>query len=512
MRFGKRQSGQPRLNRPGLVTAPARVTETHISTLFFVGERVYKMRKPVQFGFLDFRRRIDRRTDCEREVTLNRRLAPDVYIGVADLVLEGVPIDHMVVMRRMPETRCLAFLARQGAVLDPWLRQVAEALVSFHKVAERSPEISAGATGDALRRIWQDSFTETSSYVGTVLDGTREADIRRLVGRWLDGRGPLLDARIASGRVCDGHGDLQAEDIFCVDDGVRILDCIEFSDTLRHCDVCADVTFLVMDLERLGRVEAAIRLLSDYQELADDRFPPTLVHHYLACHAYVRAKVACLRSAQGADGAGAEAKGLQTLALDHLRRARVKLVLVGGLPGCGKSTLAAGIAAATGLKLLRSDALRQGVSQPAAEAITIAGGISGYCEGRYHPTVTAIVYEELLRRAEHSLRLGESVVLDASWIAAPWREAARSVADRTSSDLIELRCHANPDDAAARIARRLSEHVDLSEATPEVGVAMARTMDPWPSATVIDTSISEPKEAVSQALGALERPVGMTSG
>jgi len=511
MRFGKQESGQPHVNQPGLSTAPASVTETHISTLFFVGERVYKMRKPVQFGFLDFRRRINRRTDCEREVTLNRRLAPDVYIGVADLVLEGEPIDHMVVMRRMPETRCLALLARQGAVLGPWLRQVAEALVSFHKEAERSPEISAGASDDALRSIWQDSFAETSSYVGTILDGTRENEIRRLVGRWLDGRGPLLDARIASGGVCDGHGDLQAEDIFCIDDGVRILDCIEFSDRLRHCDVCADVTFLAMDLERLGRVEAAIRFLGDYQELADDRFPPTLVHHYLACHAYVRAKVACLRSAQGADGAEAEAKGLQTLALDHLRRARVKLVLVGGLPGCGKSTLAAGIAAAAGLTVLRSDAIRRGVSEPAAEAATTAGGTPGYCEGRYHPTVTATVYQELLRRAEHSLGLGESVVLDASWIAAPWREAARSVADRTASDFIELRCHANPEDAAARVSRRLSEHADPSEATPEVGVAMGRSMDPWSSAIVIDTSKSEPREAVAQALDALERSDEMTS-
>ena len=149
--------------------------------------------------------------------------------------------------------------------------------------------------------------------MGTVLDGTREADIRRLVGRWLDGRGPLLDARIAAGRVCDGHGDLQAEDIFCIDDGVRILDCIEFSEQLRHCDVCADVTFLVMDLERLGRVEAAIQLLDDYQELADDRFPPT--RRSLPRVRRGRPRQGGLSpSAQGADGAGAEAKGLQTLA------------------------------------------------------------------------------------------------------------------------------------------------------------------------------------------------------
>ena len=118
---------------------------------------------------------------------------------------------------------------------------------------------------------------------------------------------------IASGCVCDGHGDLQAEDIFCLDDGVRILDCIEFSDKLRHCDVCADVTFLVMDLERLGNKEAAVQLLSEYQRLAGDQFPDTLIHHYCASHAYVRAKVACLRSAQGAAGAPAEARHLQAI-------------------------------------------------------------------------------------------------------------------------------------------------------------------------------------------------------
>ncbi len=505
MRFGKRKSGQLDVNQPGASGTSARVVETHISTIFFVGERVYKMRKPVQFDFLDFRRRINRRTDCEREVALNRRLAPDVYLGVADLVLDGKPIDHMVVMRRLSENRCLAALARRGDALEPWVQRVAEALVSFHQEAERSPAISADASGEALRSIWRDSFAETSSYVGTILDGAREAEIRHLVIRWLDGRNPLLDDRIASQRVCDGHGDLQAEDIFCLDDGVRILDCLEFSDRLRHCDVCADVTFLAMDLERLDRADAANRLLSDYQELTDDRFPQTLIHFYLACHAYVRAKVACLRSAQGADDANVEANALQALTLDHLRSARVRMVLVGGLPGCGKSTLAAGVAAAADLTVLRSDAIRQGVGEPMSAAITTHVGPSGYGEGRYQSAVTATVYGELLRQAEHHLGKGESVVLDASWIAASWRDAARLVADRTSSDFIEVRCDANPGDAAARVARRLSEHTDVSEATPEIGVAMGRSMDPWSSAVVINTSLLGPGEAVARALDVLER-------
>jgi aminoglycoside phosphotransferase family enzyme/predicted kinase len=489
--------------RSGSEVWQTKLVETHISTLFFVGDRVYKVRKPVQFGFLDFRSRTARQEDCEREVSLNRRLAPDVYLGVADLSVEGRLVDHMVVMRRMPQDRQLATLAGRGADLDPCLHRVAETLVTFHGRAERSPAISADATDTALRGLWQESFDETDSFVGSILDGDDETEIRALVARWIEGRKPLLDARITSGRVCDGHGDLQAEDIFCLDDGVRILDCIEFSDRLRHGDVCADVTFLAMDLERLGRPGAATRFLLDYQRLAGDPFPDTLVHHYCGSRAYVRAKVACLRSLQEPDGSRQEARQLQRLALDHLRRARVRLVLVGGLPGCGKTTLATGLADATGWTVLRSDEIRRQVGDPAIDSSP--GETLGYREGRYGPAATASVYQELLRRAEHWLGLGQSVVLDASWTDNSWRDAARSLADRTCSDLAELQCEAAPTLAADRIARRLEYHADISEATPEIGRAMSRTADPWPSATVVDTTALAPDEAVTRALFALSR-------
>jgi predicted kinase len=315
----------------------------------------------------------------------------------------------------------------------------------------------------------------------------------------------LFDARIASGCACDGHGDLQADDIFCLDDGVRILDCIEFSDQLRHCDVCADVTFLVMDLERLGHTEEAAQLLADYQELAGAEFPDALIHHYCASHAYVRAKVACLRSAQGVRAAQAEARKFQAVALDHLRKGRVRMVLVGGLPGTGKSTLAGGLAAATGWTVLRSDQIRQSLSEPGAvQAPPSQAGVPGHLMGRYSPSVTAEVYQQLLRQAEQALGLGESVILDASWIDADWRDAAREVADRTSSDLVPLCCEASPEEADTRISRRLAEQADVSEATPEVRRAMSGLMDPWPGSDVIDTSVATPEQAVERALGAVQ--------
>jgi hypothetical protein len=496
------QGGEPENGEAGAQgeAGRARVVETHVSLLFFVGDRVYKLRKPVAFEFLDFRQREARREDCQREVALNSRLAPDAYLGVADIQMDGVFVDHMVVMRRMPDERRLARMASDGADLAREARSVAKTLADFHSKAARSSEISSAATREALQANWEANFAETEPFVGAILDGQVEAEIHRLVEQWLKGREQLLSDRIASGRVCDGHGDLQAEDIFCLDDGIRILDCIEFSDRLRFCDVIADVAFLAMDLERLGRPEVATRFLSDYQEFSGDRFPDSLVHHYSASRAYVRAKVACLRSRQGAPEAAGEAVRLQALALSHLRQARVNVVLVGGLPGSGKSTLAAGLGATNRWPVLRSDDIRWEMGRTADDESP-----PGYLMARYTPAHTAEVYEELLQRAARQLERGESVILDASWIDQHRRDEGRRVADRTSSNLIEFCCKVHADEAIARIERRLSQHADVSEATPEVRVAMEQSMDTWPSATLIDTSGVTPEQSLALALDALAK-------
>ena len=473
------------------------VIETHVSTLFFVDDRVYKLRKKLQFGFLDFRRRETRYKDCHREVMLNRRLAPDVYMGVADLRLNGELIDHMVVMRRLPEERRLAYLARQGDDLGEWVRKVAETMDTFHRNAQRSPEMSEAATGPALQEGWDTNFSETAPFVGKILAPEVDEEIRGLVHHWIQGRQPLFDARIAADRICDGHGDLQAEDIFCLDEGVRILDCIEFSDQLRYGDVCTDMAFLAMDLERLGRIDAAKQLLGHYQFLANDRFPASLVHHYIASRAYVRAKVACLRVTQGNEASRNEARQLHSLALAHLRQGQVKLVLIGGLPGSGKSTVAAEVARTLGWSTVRSDDVRHTM------ALTVAETRQGYSLGRYTPAATAAVYNELLRQAQQLLMRGESVILDASWVDVKWRFAAQEVASQTESNLVQLCCYAEADVADTRIVRRTLRNRDVSEATPDVRQAMQEVMDPWPSAIVIDTTGSLVGESATRVLDIL---------
>jgi uncharacterized protein len=491
---------EPSVLAPGTWSGPpVGVAETHISVLFFVGDRVYKLKKPVATGFLDFSTREARLEDCRREVDLNRRLAADVYLGVADIVSSrGDPIDHLVVMRRLPNERRLASLVRGHEDVTPCLRQVAHLVATFHAAAARSEEIAASASVEAVLRRWTDNFAEMQPFVGPVLDPGASARIEELVTGYLAGRGPLLDTRRASGRVCDGHGDLQAEDVFCLDDGPRILDCIEFDDGLRYGDVLADVAFLAMDLERLDALPAAEAFLANYRDLSGDTFASSLADHYWAYRAHVRAKVACLRHAQGDADAGAEASRLLDLCLAHLERARIRLVLIGGLPGTGKSTLAAGIAGATGWTVLRSDELRKELAglRPGDRAD------AHYGEGLYTTEATAATYEELLARARVALRLGEPVVLDASWTDSHWRAVAADAARETASELVELQCVAPQSVASARIVERRSIGRDASDADPQVATAMAEGADPWPSAADVDTSAS-PEDALSQALGLL---------
>ncbi len=478
---------------------PAAVRETHISTVFFVGDRVYKLKKPVTLDFIDLSTPSARARLCQREVALNRRLAPDVYLGVVEVIgTDGVPCDSMVVMRRMPDERRLSTLVRQQGRSDDCLREVARVIASFHAKAETSPLIAQAGTIEVVRAHWESNLATMQPFVGTVLDVDVSARVAALAHRYLDGRARLFGTRIEEGKVRDGHGDLLADDIFCLDDGPRILDCIEFDDQLRYGDVLADVAFLAMDLERSGAPESGVRFLGWYREFSGETYPATLAAHYIAYRAHVRAKVACLRSAQGDVSAGAEAAQLLELAHDHLRLGRVVLALVGGLPGTGKSTLAVDLADRLGWSVLRSDEIRKdlkGIGHTIRRDDAFGAGL-------YDARSTAATYEALLGRARTMLQLGEPVILDASWNSDEWREAARAIAADTAADLVELRCDAPTDTTRQRLVVRAASDADASDATAAIAARMAEAADDWPTAVMIDTSRTR-EQSVATALARL---------
>jgi hypothetical protein len=480
-------------------TAPwVELAETHSAVVFFVGDRAYKLKKPVQFDFLDFSTPELREDALRRELVLNRRIAPDVYLGVAEVHdVDGRVLDHLLVMRRLPSDRRLAALVRSHSVADEDLRAVARVVATFHAGAVRNRSIAAAGSAASIRAKLDADLDEVRELPAGLLPSDTVEEIARRATGYVAGRSRLFEQRVAAGWICDGHGDLLTDDVFLLPDGPRVLDCLDFSDELRYGDVIADVAFLAMDLEHFGTVALAERFIDLYCELSGEHHPRSLVDYYIAFRALIRAKVSALRHEQGDETARRTAIELLDVARGRLRRGRVMLTVIGGAPGTGKSTVARGLADRNGWVLLRSDVVRKELAGLDPRARTAAA----FGTGLYSADRTARVYDEVLARARIALELGESVVVDASWADAAHRAAAVAVATATSSDLLELRCDVDVTIADERLRRRLLLGGDPSDADPVVAAEIRARATPWPTAIVVDTSGSR-DAAVDQAIAA----------
>jgi len=485
----------------------AAVSETHSAVVFFSGDRAYKLKKPVNLGFLDFSTPQAREAACHRETELNQRFAADVYLGVAEVRdPAGQTCDHLVVMRRLPAGRRLAALVRSGSPVEEPVRRVARILATQHASAPRNPEIDSQGSRDALWQRWKDNFAQIRQLPSDLVDASVIDEAEHLTDRFLADRDPLFAARVRAARIVDGHGDLLADDIFCLDDGPRILDCLDFDDRLRWVDGLDDAAFLAMDLERLGAPRLAEQFMGWYAEYSGDPAPTSLRHHYAAYRALVRAKVDFLRATQGDPEAAAVARQLLGMTLKHLRAAAVTLVMIGGLPGTGKSALSAAVAERLGFTVLSSDQIRKelaGVSPGEHHA-------AAYGTGLYSRAWTGRTYREMLHRASELLALGESVILDASWTFAEGRAAAASVAEDTAADLVQLRCVA----PLTVTTKRMHDRTGISDADPGIATRMEADQEPWPDVITIDTAsgtlttpAGEPGPPAQQALNAI-RPHG----
>ena len=466
------------------------IAETHTGMVFLVGDRAYKVKKPVVTDFLDFSTRDSRERACTHELELNRRLAPDSYLGVGHFSPPGGgESEPVLVMRRHSDERRLATLVRRGgavqAELSDELTTIALVLARFHTSAVRGREVDAEARLDAITARWQENLGELERYAAGIvpgLDPDAVAETTRLATDFIAGRAVLFARRIADHKIVDGHADLLADDIFCLDDGPALLDCLEFDDRLRYVDVIDDAAFLAMDLEFLGHPELGRFFLHEYGRLSGDDAPASLRDFYIAYRAVVRAKVDCVRYTQGHAEAAADARAHLEIAREHLRSGAVRLVLVGGGPGTGKTTLARSLAERIGADVVSTDDVRADLVRRGE----LTGAPGELDEGLYTRANVDAVYDAVLRRAHLSLCEGRSVILDGTWHDAGHRDAARRLAEDVSAVMFQFACTAPLEASVARIRTRTATP---SQVTPAIAAVLADRDEPaWQGAHRIDTS------------------------
>jgi uncharacterized protein len=284
--------------------------ETHISLLFLTGNFAYKVKKPVDFGFLDFTSLEKRKYFCGREVVLNRRLAPDLYLGVVAITDDrgrigldaaGETIEYAVKMKQIPEELLMGRLLEKGRVTPGMIDALSEKLIRFYEVAETSETIAGFGRADRVKQDTDENFEQTERYVGVALSREVFSAIRERTNEFLEKEKSLFERRIASQKIRDCHGDLRMEHI-AFGEEIVIFDCIEFNQRFRYTDLAADIAFLSMDLDYRDRKDLANRLTDGYIERSRDEALRGILPFYKCYRAYVRGKVECFRSDDPAIG------------------------------------------------------------------------------------------------------------------------------------------------------------------------------------------------------------------
>jgi uncharacterized protein len=498
------------------------VHQTHVSVVFLAGSFAYKVKKPLNLKFVDYSILAKRRHYCEEEVRLNRRLAHGVYQGVvpvsrngAQLRMEGTGavVEWAVKMQRLPEEAMLRVILERGEVGAGLIEELGRRIAGFHARADRSDRIAEFGRFDHVARLARENFTQAQAQVGSIISPAVFHRLRSLTEVFLAELKPCIEERVARGVPCDGHGDLRLDHVYLFPDrlppaDVPIVDCVEFNEAFRAADPVADMAFLVMELIEHDRRDLARLFRNAYFSASGDLQGQRLLPFYVAYRAAVRGKVEGMKACETEIPehertlARTVAQMHWMLGLGELEEPgrRPCLLLIGGLPGTGKSTLARKVARQAGFSVIRSDQVRKELAGTAGSNRTAAE----FETGVYMLAWTDRTYQACHDKAQAILSGGGRVLVDASFREESKRRSFLEMAARHGIPGIMLVCQADPHRVQARLDSRRD---DVSDAGWSIYLKASRRWEPLGTctqrkSTTIDTN-QAPETAVFHALRTL---------
>jgi len=480
---------------------PITVIQTHASAVVLTASRVYKLKKPKDFGFFDYSTPALRRHFCQQEVLLNARLAPQVYLGVAPVLLfaggrlrfgptfspgdvplpgtmldGGRIVDYAVVMLRLPDEATLEFRVRTGTASPSLLQEIARYVAAFHATSSTDAHIASFGGVEVIRGNWEENFAQMKPYIDRSLSALTYNRIVEYIRHFLDERTSLFTSRVQIGRIRDCHGDLRLQHVYVLDESdppahrLAILDGIEFNERFRYSDVASEIAFLAMELEAAGRYDLSRVFVDSYIAETGDEALREVLPFYICYRACVRGKVCSFQldepevpEAQREEAQEAAASLFALAASYTSGPTRSSLLMMGGVMGTGKSTLAGALQHELGWVLYSSDTMRKQLAHldpalPQADA---------FGQGVYSSERTARTYQALLVEAGAVLASGRSVLLDASFIRRADRQAAACEATARGAHTIFVECVCPREVALQRLARRWKARVERDQATSE---------------------------------------------
>ncbi len=466
--------------------------QTHMSYAFLADEYVYKVKKALRFEFADCSTLAARYQFCREEIRLNRRLAPETYLGVVSIIRNGRRFqisneagtfdpgatEYAVKMRRLPEDRMFDRLVRIGEANAAHIDKIAQILANFHRGASGAAGARYGSP-TAVQRLVFSNLEESKRFLSNTITEQQVQAIGHYFNGFLAAHRELLEDRVREGHVREGHGDLRCEHI-CMTNGIQIFDCLEFSESLRYGDVASDIAFLSMDLDSLGATGLADELVRAYTEETADSSLPLLINLYKCHRACVRGKVESLKSLEQEippverELARKSARDFFSLGFSYAARGRPALVIVCGLSGTGKSTVSRILQYRTGFEVLTSDRVRKRITYTAETF----DDKTAYGAGIYSPEIDRLTYDTLLAEAEGRLQRGRGVIIDATFKKPTDRRAALAIGVRTRVPVFFVETRAEHEEVLRRLKGRSRDRRGPSDATEEVYLQQRRDFVP----------------------------------